>query len=177
MGNQLLELKLRKRVMRVPVPSPLLLVNGGLALSDSEKADSLSDSREAQYERVNETLSSVFIEAVGDSMIGNEYVPASEPKLSRASEFQVAINGIEAGKFTDRKSVSNRALMEPTKTAITFITKLFNAVLRDLPLSEGDPLWLATAPLADLYGALHLNLRQLCWLWVGTETRLRIRRR
>jgi hypothetical protein len=67
-------LKLRKRVMRVPAPSPLLLVHGGLALSDSEKADSLSDSHEAQYERVNETLSSVFIEAVGDSMIGNEYV-------------------------------------------------------------------------------------------------------
>jgi hypothetical protein len=39
--------KMTKRVMRVPTPSPPLLVPGALALSYSEKAEDLADSLEA----------------------------------------------------------------------------------------------------------------------------------
>jgi hypothetical protein len=39
--------KMTKRVMRVPTPSPPLVTPGGLALSDSEKAEALADSLEA----------------------------------------------------------------------------------------------------------------------------------
>jgi hypothetical protein len=39
--------KITKRVMRVPTSSPPLQVPGGLALSDSEKAEALADSIEA----------------------------------------------------------------------------------------------------------------------------------
>jgi hypothetical protein len=46
--------KLTKRVIRVPTPSPPFLVPGGLALSDSEKAEALADSLEAQFQPVND---------------------------------------------------------------------------------------------------------------------------
>jgi hypothetical protein len=46
------------RVMRVSTPSPSLLVLGGLA-SDSEKAEALTDSLEAQFQPVNDPLSPV----------------------------------------------------------------------------------------------------------------------
>jgi hypothetical protein len=36
--------KMTKRVMRVPTPSPPLVTQGGLALSDSEKAEALAES-------------------------------------------------------------------------------------------------------------------------------------
>ena len=39
--------KMTKRVMKVPTPSPPLVTQGGLALSDSEKAEALADSLEA----------------------------------------------------------------------------------------------------------------------------------
>jgi hypothetical protein len=41
--------KMTKWVMQVPTPSPPLPVPGGLALSDSEKAEALADSLEAQF--------------------------------------------------------------------------------------------------------------------------------
>jgi hypothetical protein len=41
-----------KRVMRLPTPSPPLVTPGGLALSDAEKAEVLSDSLDAQFQPV-----------------------------------------------------------------------------------------------------------------------------
>jgi hypothetical protein len=46
--------KMTKRVMRMPTPSPPLVTQGGLALSDSEKAEALADSIEAQFQPVND---------------------------------------------------------------------------------------------------------------------------
>jgi hypothetical protein len=46
--------KLTKRVMRVPTSSPPLVTEGGLALSDSQKAEALADSIEAQFQPVND---------------------------------------------------------------------------------------------------------------------------
>ena len=36
--------------MRIPTPAPPLVTPGGLALSDSEKAEALADSLEAQFQ-------------------------------------------------------------------------------------------------------------------------------
>jgi hypothetical protein len=41
--------KLTRWVMRIPTPSPPLVIPGGLALSDSEKAEALADSLESQF--------------------------------------------------------------------------------------------------------------------------------
>jgi hypothetical protein len=45
-----------RRVKRIPTPSPPLVTPGGLALSDSEKAEALADSSEAQLQPVNYPL-------------------------------------------------------------------------------------------------------------------------
>jgi hypothetical protein len=71
--------KLTRRVMRVPTPSPPLLVPGGLALSDSEKA-------EAQFQPVNDPSSPAVIEVINEAMRAYEYATASEPKLTSPSE-------------------------------------------------------------------------------------------
>jgi hypothetical protein len=35
--------KMTRRVMRIPTPSPPMVITGGLALSDSEKAEALAE--------------------------------------------------------------------------------------------------------------------------------------
>jgi hypothetical protein len=71
--------KMTKRVMRVPTPSTPLQVSGGLALSDSEKAEALADIIEAQFQPVNDP-SEPAVEMVNEAMRAYEYAPASEPK-------------------------------------------------------------------------------------------------
>jgi hypothetical protein len=87
-----------KRVMRVPTPSPPLQVAGGLALSDSEKAEALADSLEAQLQPVNDPSDLAIIEMVNEAMRAYEYAPASEPKLTSPLEVQQAIRGLKVGK-------------------------------------------------------------------------------
>jgi hypothetical protein len=60
--------KMKKRVMRVPTPSPPLLVPGGLALSDSEKAEDLADSLEVQFQPVNDPSNPAVIEMFNTAM-------------------------------------------------------------------------------------------------------------
>jgi hypothetical protein len=47
-------MKMTKRVMRVPTPSLPLQVRGGMALSDSEKAEVLAESNEARFQPVDD---------------------------------------------------------------------------------------------------------------------------
>ena len=57
--------KITKRAMRVPTPSPSLVTQGGLVLSDSEKAETLADSLEAQFQPVNDPSDPAIMEMVG----------------------------------------------------------------------------------------------------------------
>jgi hypothetical protein len=117
-------------MMRVPTPSPPLLEPGGLALSDSEKAEALADSLEAQFQQVNYPSSPAVIEVVNEAMRAYEYAPACEPKLTIPSEVFEAIKGVKFGKAPGPNGVPNRALWHLPKRAIIFLTKLFNAGLR-----------------------------------------------
>jgi hypothetical protein len=103
---------------------------GGLALSDSEKAEALSDSLEAQFQPVKDPSSPAVIEVVNEAMRAYEYSPASEPKLTCPTEVLEAIKGRKVGKAPGPNVVPNRALRHLPNRAITFLTKLFNAVLR-----------------------------------------------
>jgi hypothetical protein len=124
--------KLTKRVMRVATPSPPSLVPGGLALSDTEKAEALADSHGAQFHPVNDMSSPAVIEAVDEVMraYSYKYAPASEPKLTSPSEVQEVIKRLNGGKAPGPNGVANRALRHLPNRAITFITKLFNAIHR-----------------------------------------------
>jgi hypothetical protein len=68
-----------------------------LALSDSEKAEALSNLLEAQFQPVNDTSSPAVTEAVDEVMRAYTYTPASEPKLTSPSEVQVAIQRLKFG--------------------------------------------------------------------------------
>jgi hypothetical protein len=122
--------KLTKRVMRVPTPSPPLLAPGGLALSDCEKAEALADSLEAQFQAVNDPSSPAVFEAVDEVKRAYKYAPASYPKSTSPSEGQEGVKGLKVVKAPDPNGVPNWALRYLPKRAITFNTKLFNAVLR-----------------------------------------------
>jgi archaellum component FlaG (FlaF/FlaG flagellin family) len=54
--------------MRISIPSPLLVAPGELALSDSEKAEALADSLEAQFQPVNDPSVPAVIEVVNEAM-------------------------------------------------------------------------------------------------------------
>jgi hypothetical protein len=69
--------KQTRRMMRVPTPSPPLLVPGRLTLSDSKKAEALADSLEAQFQPVSDPSSPAVIEVVNEAMRAYEYAPAS----------------------------------------------------------------------------------------------------
>jgi hypothetical protein len=54
--------------MRTPTPSPSLVTTGGLALSDYEKAEALTDSLEALFQLVNDPAVPAVNEVVNEAM-------------------------------------------------------------------------------------------------------------
>ena len=62
--------KMTRRVMRIPTPSPTLVTPGGIALSDSENAETLAESLEAQFQPVNDPSGAAVIEVVNEAMRG-----------------------------------------------------------------------------------------------------------
>jgi hypothetical protein len=119
-----------KRVMRVPTPSTPLQVPGGLTLSFSEKTEALADSLETQFQLVNDPSDPADIEMFNKAMREYEYASASEPKLTSPLDVEEAIRGLKVGKSPGPNGVPNRVLRHLPKRAITFLTKVFNAVLR-----------------------------------------------
>jgi hypothetical protein len=122
--------KMKKRVMRVPTPSPPLQGPGGLALSDSEKAEVLADRLEAQFQPVDDPSDPAFTERVDMEMRAYEYVSASEPTLTTPSEVIKAIKGLKVGKASGPNGILNSVLRHLPKRVITLLAKVFNAVLR-----------------------------------------------
>jgi len=59
--------KMTRRVMRIPTPSPPLVTPEGLALSDSEKAEALADSLEAQFQPLNDPSVPAIIVVVNEA--------------------------------------------------------------------------------------------------------------
>jgi hypothetical protein len=73
-------------------------VQGGLDLSDFEKAEALADSLEAQFQPVDDPSDPAISEMFNEAMRAYEYAPASEPKLTSSSKVLQAIDGLKVGK-------------------------------------------------------------------------------
>jgi hypothetical protein len=101
--------------MRVPTPSPPLQVPGRLALSDSEKAEALADSLEAQFQPVNDPSNPAVVEMVNEAMRAYDYAPASEPKLSSPSEVLQATKGLKVGKAPGQNGISKMVLRHKSR--------------------------------------------------------------
>jgi hypothetical protein len=79
---------------------------------------------------VNDPSVPAVIEMVNKAMRAYEYAPVSEPKLTSPSEVQQAIRGLKVGKAPGPNGIRNMVLRHLPKRAITFLMKVFNAVLR-----------------------------------------------
>jgi hypothetical protein len=93
---------------------------GGLAISDSENAEALAESLQAQFQAVNDP-SDPDVEMVDEAMQACEYAPASEPKLTSPSQVQQAIRGLKVGKAPGPNGIPNGVLRHLRKSAITFL--------------------------------------------------------
>ena len=123
--------KMTKRVMRIPDPNPPLQVPGGLACSDSEKAEALADNLESQFQPVPvPPLQMDNVERVREAMQSFAFAPASRPLLTSPTEVCKAIAELKVSKAPGPNGVPNRALRNLPRKAITFLTKVFNAVLK-----------------------------------------------
>jgi hypothetical protein len=93
-------------------------VPGGLALSDSEKAEALADRLEDQFLPVNDPLDPAVIDIVGETMRAYDYAPAREPKLTSPSDVLQAIKGLKVGKHPGPNAIPYRVLRHLPKHAI-----------------------------------------------------------
>jgi hypothetical protein len=121
--------KMTKRVMRIPTPLSHLITTGGLALSDSDKAESLADSLEAQFQQVTDPSVPAAIEVVKEAMRTHSFTPASEPTLTNPIEVQDAIRGLKVGKAPGPDDIPNTALKHLPQSVISLLVVLFNAIL------------------------------------------------
>jgi hypothetical protein len=115
--------------MRVPTPSPPLVTPGGTALSDSEKAESLPDSLDSQFQLVNDLSDPAVIEKVTEALQAYTYAPASEPKLTNLMEVQDAIRGLKIGKAPGPIGAPNRGLNHLPLRAISLLVAIFYTAL------------------------------------------------
>ena len=86
-----------------------LVTPGGLAVSECEKAESLDDSLEAQFQLVSAPLDPATIEMVDVSLRVYSFAPASELKLNNSDEVQEAIRDLNVGKAPGPDGIPNRA--------------------------------------------------------------------
>jgi hypothetical protein len=86
--------RMTKRVMRVPPPSPHLVTTGAIALSDSEKAEALSDNLEAPLQPVTDPSVPAVIATVDVGLRSYFMAPAVEPKLTNPEEVLEATRGL-----------------------------------------------------------------------------------
>jgi hypothetical protein len=96
--------------MRVPTPSPSLFTLGGIALSDSEKAEALADNLEAQFQPVTDPSVPAVIEMFDVALRFYFMTPVREPNLTISEEVQEANRGLRVSKALGPSGITNRAL-------------------------------------------------------------------
>jgi hypothetical protein len=121
--------RLTKRVMRVPTPSPPLVTPGGIALSDSEKAEALADNLETQFQPVTDPSVPAVIEMVDVALRSYFLTPASEPKLTTPDEVHEAIRGLKVSKAPAPNGIRNRVLKHLPQRAVSLLVQIFNGIL------------------------------------------------
>jgi hypothetical protein len=122
--------RMTKRMMRVTKPTPPLVTPAGIALSDSQKAEALADSLEAQFQPVADPSDPAVIETVDVAFRAYSYEPASEPMLTDPAEVLHAIRGLKISKAPGPDGILNRALKHLPQRMILLLVALFYAIIR-----------------------------------------------
>ena len=107
--------------MRIPTPAPPLVTPGGLALSDSEKAEALADSLEAQFQPVTVSSVPAVIEIFDVALESCLQTPESEPKLTNPDEVCEAIRGLKVGNVPGSNGIPNTALKHLPMLAVLLL--------------------------------------------------------
>jgi hypothetical protein len=99
------------------------LVNpGGIALSDSEKAEAIADNLETQFQPVTDPSVPAVIETVNVGLRSYFIAPASDHKLTNPDEVQEAIRGLRVSNAPGPNRIPNRVLKH-------LLVLIFNAIL------------------------------------------------
>ena len=106
-----------------------LVTPGGIALSDSEKAEALVDNMETQFQPVTDPSVPAVIEMVDVGLRSYFMVPASEPKLTNPEEVQGAIMHLKFSKAPGPNGIPNRALKHLPQRAVSLLVLIFKAIL------------------------------------------------
>jgi hypothetical protein len=92
------------------IPSTTLVTVGGVALSDSGKAQALADIIEAHFQPVDDPSDPAVLEMIDEALQAYSFAPASEPKLTNHADVQDAIRGLMFGNAAGPNGIPNRAL-------------------------------------------------------------------
>jgi hypothetical protein len=101
---------------------------GGIALSDSEKAEALADSLDTQFQPLTDPSVPAVIQ-VDVALRSYFLTTASEPKLTNPDEVHEAISGLKVSKAPSPNDITNRALKHLPQQPVSFLVQIFNAVL------------------------------------------------
>ena len=83
---------------------------GEIALSDSEKAEALADSLEAQFQPLNDPSELAVIEMVDVTFREYAFAPACEPKSTNPTDIQDAIRSFKVDRALSPNGIPNWAL-------------------------------------------------------------------
>ena len=109
-----------------------LATTGGIALSDSEKAEALADRMDSQFQPVADPSAPAIIEA-GDVALRSYFLsPASVPQVNTPDEVHEAIRCLKVSKAQGPICLPNRALEHLPKRTVSILARIFNAVVRTL---------------------------------------------
>ena len=120
--------RMTKRVIRIPTPSPPLITPGGFAHLDSEKAESLADNLETQFQLVTDASFPPVIEMVDLRLRSYLMEPASEHKITNPKEIQESIRGLKVSKASDPKGLPNRASKHLPQRAVSLLVLIIKAI-------------------------------------------------
>jgi len=119
-----------KRVMRVPTASLPLVTPGGIALTDSEKIETLADNLKAQFQPVPDPSVPAVMEMVDVALSSYSLSPASEHHSTTPDEVHEAIRCLKVSEAPGPNGIPNRTLKHLPKRAVSLLARIFNAVLR-----------------------------------------------
>jgi hypothetical protein len=106
-----------------------LVTPGGIALSDSEKAEALAHNLETQFQPVTGPSLPAVIEMVNVGLRSYFMAPATEPKLANPDEVQETIRDLKVSKAPGPNGIPKRAFRHLTQSAVSLLVLIFNAIL------------------------------------------------
>jgi hypothetical protein len=116
--------RMTKRTMKVPTPSPQVTL-GGIALSDSEKAESLAYNLETQFRPMTDPSVPAVIDKADVALRSYFLTPASEPRLTKPDEVQ----GSQGQQGSGPERYPEGVLKHLPQRAVALLVQIFNAIL------------------------------------------------